>query len=148
MSDVCVYYFVRHSGTGDQESLSKRRATLETIKDRGAAVMRSRRVVDHTEVDRNGFLIGGASDESHPLELWPQIRSLELRAVSRDGEALKMVESAQSARKQMLHSESLELRNQARILRIRVDRMKADKLRNQRGTQDSMSYWPPRAQSV
>jgi hypothetical protein len=111
MGDVCVYYFLRHGGTRGQQLLSKRRATLETIKDRGAAVMRSERVVDHTEVGRNGFLIGGASDESHALELWPQIRSPELRAVPGEGEASKMVEDAQS-------------------------------------TQVSMSYWPPRPQSV
>jgi hypothetical protein len=31
--------------------LSKRRASLETIKDKGEAVMESQTVVDHTEVD-------------------------------------------------------------------------------------------------
>jgi hypothetical protein len=148
MTDVSVYYFVRHSVSGGKELLSKRRATLETIKGRGAAVLRSRRVVDHTEVDGNGFLIGGDSDESHPLELWPQIRSLELRAESRDGEALKIVEGAESDRMQTLHRESIELRDQARILRIRVDQIKADKSRNRGGTHASMSYRPPRPQSV
>src|ERR1700761_2981437 len=58
MADVSVYYFLRRSGIGGKELLSKRRATLETIKDRGAAVMRSQRVVDHTEVDGNGFSLG------------------------------------------------------------------------------------------
>jgi hypothetical protein len=147
MTDVSVYYFMRHIGPGDKELLSKRRATLETIKAKGEAVMQSRRIVNHTEVDRNGFLIGGASDESHPVEgLWPRIRSLELRAESRDVEALKIVDGAQSERKQTLHRESLELRNQARILKTRIDCIKADKQRSQDCPQTLVSYWPPRAQ--
>ena len=126
MTDVSVYYFMRYSGPGRNELLSERRATLETIKGRGKAVMQSQRVVDHTEVDGNGFLIGGASDESHP-ELWSQIRSLEARAKSRDREALKIVEGAESGRRQMLLGESLALRNQIRAA-------------------DDAGYWPPRPQ--
>jgi hypothetical protein len=147
MTDVHVYYFMRHGRPGDEELLSQRRATLETIKYRGEAVMESRRVVDHTEVDGNGFLIGGASDKSHP-ELWPQIRSLELRAKSRDDEALAIEGSAASERKQMLQRESLELRNEARVLRARADRIKADKRRNRDSVQGPNSYWPPRSQAV
>src|ERR1700730_11914390 len=120
MSDVYGFQFM-YRGPAGENILSKRRATLETIKGRGKAVMQSQRVVDHTEVDGNGFLIGGASDESHP-ELWSQIRSLEARAKSRDREALKIVEGAESGRRQMLLGESLALRNQARILKIRADR--------------------------
>ena len=145
MTDVSVYYFVRHGGPAGKELLSERRATLETIKGRGEAVMHSQRVVDHTEVDGNGFLIGGAGDESHP-ELWSQIRSLEARAKSRDREALKIVAGVESDRRQMLHRESLELRNQARILTTRVGRMKPDKLRNQIRAEDYVDYWPPRPQ--
>lgn len=137
MTDVCVYYFLRHGGPGDKPLLSKRRATLETIEGRGEVVMRSRRIVDHTEVDGNGFLIGGAGEESKP-ELWSQIRSLESRAKSRDDEALKILEGSEGARRQILHEESLELRNQARIL--------ADKVRNQNSAQVSIGYWPPRTQ--
>jgi hypothetical protein len=147
MTDVSVYYFMRRNGAGDKELLSKRRATLETIKDRGKPVMQSLRIVDHTEIDRNGFLIGGTSDESHPIdELWPQIRSLELRAESRDAEALKIVDGAESERKQTLHCESLELRNQARTLKSRIDGIKADKRDGQDCTQAPISYWPPRPQ--
>ncbi len=145
MTDVSVYYFMRRGGRGGKELLSERRATLATIKDRGKAVMQSQRVVDHTEVDGNGFLIGGASDESHP-EIWSQIRSLEARAKSRDREALKIVEGAESGRRQMLHRESLELRNQARILKTRVGRIKPDKLRNPIRAEDYVGYWPPRSQ--
>ena len=145
MTDVSVYYFVRHGGRAGKELLSERRATLATIKGRGEAVIQSQRVVDHTEVDRNGFLIGGASDESHP-ELWSQIRSLEARAKSRDREALKIVAGVESGRRQVLHRESLELRTQARILKTRVGRIKPDKLRNQIRAEDSVGYWPPRPQ--
>jgi hypothetical protein len=145
MADVSVYYFMRRGGPGGRELLSERRATLETIKNRGTAVMQSQRVVDHTEVDGNGFLMGGAGDESHP-ELWSQIRSLEARAKSRDREALKIVEGAASGRRQMLVGESLELRNQARSLKTRVDRMRADKPRNQDSAQGPIGYWPPRPQ--
>ena len=145
MTDVSVYYFVRHGGPGGKELLSERRATLETIKDRGKAVMQSQRVVDHTEVDGNGFLIGGAGDESHP-ELWSQIRSLEARAKSRDRDALKIIEGADSGRRQVLQGESLALRNQVRILKIRADRMRSDKLRNQIRSADDAGPWPPRPQ--
>jgi hypothetical protein len=145
MTDVSVYYFVRHGGPAGKELLSERRATLETIKGRGEAVMHSQRVVDHTEVDGNGFLIGGAGDESRP-ELWSQIRSLEARAKSRDREALKIVEGAESGRRQMLQGESLALRNQARMLKIRADRMRSDTLRNQIRAADDAGYWPPRPQ--
>jgi hypothetical protein len=141
MTDVSVYYFMRHSGPGAEELLSKRRATLHTIKDRGEAVMQSRRIVDHTEVDANGFLIGGTSEESHPAaELWPQIRSLESRARSRDGEALKISAGTESDRRHTLQWESLELRNQARILKSRIDRIKADNLRDQAHALKSISY--------
>jgi len=117
MSDVYVYRFMRRGPTGEN-ILSKRRATLETIKGKGEAVMESQIVVDHTEVDGNGFLIGGFDNESHPMdELWPQIRSLERRANSRDREALTLNESGEGARIYLLHLESRELRNQAQTLR-------------------------------
>jgi hypothetical protein len=140
MTDVFVYYFLRPSTSGGEESLSNRRATLETIRGKGEAVMQSQRIVDHTEVDGNGFVIGGTGNDSHSVdELWPQIRSLELRAKSRDAEALKIPEGSEIARKQVLHLESLELRNQARILKARVDGMKAENLRSQDPAQESIS---------
>ena len=79
--------------------------------------MESQIVVDHTEVDGNGFLVGGV-DESHPMdELWAQIRSLERRANSRDAEALELSESTEGDRRYMLHVECRELRKQAQRLR-------------------------------
>jgi hypothetical protein len=117
MTDVYVYHFMRRGSPGEN-ILSKRRATLETIKGKGEAVMESQIVVDQTEVDGNGFLIGGFDNESHPMdELWPQIRSLERRANSRDREALTLNESSEGARIYLLHLESRELRNQAQKLR-------------------------------
>ena len=126
MSDVYVYHFMRRGPAGEN-ILSKRRATLETIKCKGEAVVESEIVVDHTEVDGNGFLIGGIDDESHPMhELWAEIRSLERRANSRDREALTLNESGEGARNYLLRLdarvyllrlESRELRNQAQRLR-------------------------------
>ena len=117
MSDVYVYHFMRRGPAGENV-LSKRRATLETIKGKGEAVMESQIVVDHTEVDGNGFLVGGIDNESHPMdESWAEIRSLERRANSRDSEALTLNESGEGARIYLLRLESRELRNQAHKLR-------------------------------
>jgi hypothetical protein len=148
MTDVFVYYFMRPGVPGGEESLSNRRASLETIQGKGEAVMQSQQIVDHTELDANGFVIGGPSNESKSVdELWPQIRSLELRAKSRDAEALKILEGAESVRKQVLHEESLELRNQALVLKARVEATRAENLRNQDPTQESITYWAPRSQT-
>jgi hypothetical protein len=117
VTDVYVYYFMRRGPAGEN-ILSKRRATIETIKGKGEAVMESQIVADHTEVDGNGFLIGGTGGESHPMdELWAEIRSLERRANSRDREALTLNESGEGDRIYLLRLESRELRNQAERLR-------------------------------
>ena len=137
MSDVYVYYFMRRGPAG-ANILSKRRATLEAIKGgKCEAVMESQTVVDHTEVDSNGFLIDGVGNESHPMvELWAQIRSLERRANSRDGEARTLDESVDGQRIYSLHLESRELRNQAqRLKKQRADAM-AGELGNRSDAQD------------
>jgi hypothetical protein len=129
MTDVYVYYFMRSRGMAGEDIISKRRATLETIKGMmGAAVMESQIVVDHTEVDDNGFLSGGGGNESHPTdELWAEIRSLERRAHSRDSEALTLIEVADGDRMYMLRLESRELRRQAqRLKKQRADLMVGD----------------------
>jgi hypothetical protein len=114
VTDVYVYYFLRAGG----KVPSQRRATLETIKEMGEPVMESQLVVDHTEVDSNGFLMGGADSQSQPMgEHWCQIRSLERRAASRDSEAQDLSESTDGSRKYLLSLESRELRNQAQKLR-------------------------------
>jgi hypothetical protein len=131
MADVYVYYFMR-CGPHGENVLSKRRATLQTITGMGEAVMASQIVVDHTEVDGNGFLVGGVGNESHPMdELWAQIRSLERRANSRDSEALKLDEITEGDHKYVLRLESRELRREAqRLMKQRTDAM-AGELGNQ-----------------
>jgi hypothetical protein len=141
VTDVYVYYFMRCRGPAGENILSKRRATLETIKGKGEAVMESQIVVDHTEVDDNGFLIGGIGNESHPMdELWAQIRSLERRAKSRDSEALTLNESGQDQHIHLLHLQSRELRNQAQMLKKqRADAM-AGELGNRRDARDFLPF--------
>ena len=138
MTDVYVYYFMRIRGSVGEKLPSQRRATLERINATGGeAVMESQIVVDHTEVDGNGFLIGCAGNESHPMdELWAQIRSLERRAHSRDSEALTLDPSAEGQHIYMLRLECRELRNLAQKLkRQRADSM-ADEFGNRGGAQN------------
>jgi hypothetical protein len=117
MSDVYVYHFMRRGRAGEN-ILSRRWATLETINGKGEAVMESQIVVDHTEVDGNGYLVGRNGNESHLTdERWAQIRSLERRANSRDSEALTLNESGEGARSYLLRMESRELRKEAQRLR-------------------------------
>jgi hypothetical protein len=140
MTDVYVYYFMRCRGPAGEKILSKRRATLEAIKGMGEAVMESQMVVDHTEVDDNGFLIGGIGNESHPMdELWAQIRSLERRAASRDSEALTLNETGEGQRIYLLHLESRELRNQAQMLK----KQRADSMAGELGKRsDARDFLP------
>jgi hypothetical protein len=131
MCDVYVYHFMRRAPAG-KNILSKRRATLEAINGKGDAVMESQIVVDHTEVDGNGFLIGGIDNESRPMdELWAQIRSLERRANSRDSEALTLNERGEDARIYLLRLEGRELRNQAQRLRKQCGESMAGEFGNQ-----------------
>jgi hypothetical protein len=130
MTDMYVYFFMRCHGLAGEKILSNRRATLETIKTLGEPVMESQIVVDQTEVDSNGFLIGGVENKSHPMdEPWAQIRSLERRADSRDREALRLNESTEGSRRYMLSLESRELRNQAQ----RLKKHRADSMANELG---------------
>jgi hypothetical protein len=129
---------MRSRGSVGEKLPSQRRATLERINATGGeAVMESQIVVDHTEVDGNGFLIGGVGNESHPMdELWAQIRSLERRAHSRDSESLTLDPSAEGQSIYMLRLESRELRNLAQKLKKqRADSM-ADEFSNRGGAQN------------
>ncbi len=118
---------MRRGGPTAGESLSKRRATLESIVGKGEPVMESKLIVDHTEVDANGFLTGRASDDSHPVhELWAQTRSLESRANSRDREALELADGIDAERKGRLQAESRGLRDQAEALRKLLRAIKAE----------------------
>jgi hypothetical protein len=141
MTDMYVYYFMRPRGPGGVEILSKRRATLDAIKGKGEAVMESQIVVDHREVDDNGFVIGGTSNESHPTdERWSQIRSLELRANSRDTDAQILDEHSEGACKYMLHLESRELRNQAKRLKQQLADAAAQDRENWSGVQNFVKF--------
>jgi hypothetical protein len=139
MSDVYVYHFMRRGPAGEN-ILSRRWATLETINGKGEAVMESQIVVDHTEVDGNGYLIGRSGNESHPAdEQWAQIRSLERRANSRDSEALTLNESSEGAHIYLLRLESRELRKQAQRLR----KQRADAMAGELGNRiDSQVFVP------
>jgi hypothetical protein len=118
MSDKYVYYFKEPPGSAGENTLSTRRATLEAIRGIGEPIMESQIVVDHTELDSNGFVSPqSGSDPSAANDLIAQIGSLELRALSRDSEALYLDDGDDGKDKYMLSMESRELRKQARVLK-------------------------------
>ena len=115
MADVYVYRFTGWDGP-TRPDIKSRLATLETIKEIGDPIMESQIVVDDAELDSNGFFYGSAANNSDPTEdLTSEIHSLNLRADSRDCEALKLDE-ASGASKYMLQLESRELRKQSQKL--------------------------------
>jgi|HubBroStandDraft_6_1064221.scaffolds.fasta_scaffold628011_2 hypothetical protein len=117
MSDVYLYFFVSRTGPESEAIRSTRPATLEAIKGKGEPVMESQIVVDHTEVDGEGFLITtDAGDSRAANDIATQIWSLELRAASRDSEASQ---SSDGVEKYKLSLESTLLRMQAGILKTR-----------------------------
>lgn len=117
MTDEYVYHFTGPFGPGGEIALSPRAATLEAIRTRGEPVMESQVVVDHTELDGEGFLVRFGINTNPIDTLWSLIRSLKLRAESRDAEALQMNEGTDGGRKYMLHMESQELRRQTERLK-------------------------------
>jgi hypothetical protein len=117
MADAYVYYFTILDRFSGKTVRSKRLATLEAIKGTGEPVMETQTTVDQTELDSDGFLVGRSVGGSDPGdELWGEIRSLILRATSRDREALELDERTEGRLKYLLSVESRELRNQARQL--------------------------------
>lgn len=115
MCDVYLYYFIASNGPNGENVLSTRPASLEAIKGRGEPVMESQIVVDHTELDGDGFLVAAVGSELRRInDNTAQIRSLEVRAASRDNEAIT---STDQIEKYMLSLESRELRKQARFLK-------------------------------
>jgi hypothetical protein len=115
MCDVYLYHFIASNSPDGDKLLSVRPATLEAIKGRGEPVMESQIVVDHTELDAEGFLAAAAGSDSHKInDIAAQIWSLEVRAASRDSEAIA---SADEIEKYMLSLESRELRKQAALLK-------------------------------
>jgi hypothetical protein len=127
MSDVYIYHFITPSGPDGESRISTRPATLEAIKSRGTPVMDTQIVVDHSEIDADGFLMANAANNSAALnDFAAQIASLQARAASRDGEAIA---SADGAEQYMLGLESRELRKQARNLNLQRNELAADEAR-------------------
>ena len=113
MPDAFVYYFlIRDRSTGRLGS-SKRRATLEAIENKGEPLLESKMAVDASEVDAMGFLVRSIGGADPIGELWGEIRSLRLRADSREREAKRLSDGADRERKLVLCEESQELRNRA-----------------------------------
>jgi hypothetical protein len=114
MADAFVYYFLIRERSSGRLVSSKRRATLEAIKSKGEPLWESRMAVDESELDATGFLVSRADSGSDPThELWGDIRSLRLRADSRDREAKQLSESTHREEKLILRAESRELRYRA-----------------------------------
>lgn len=133
MSDAYVYFFIAAADPASERVLSTRPATLEAIKGMGEPIMESQIVVDGSELDSNGFLAATAGNNSYAVnDISARIRSLELRAESRDREALKLDDAADGKEKYMLSLESRELRNQARRLRNQRIDLIADELGGRR----------------
>ncbi|MGO9946650.1 MAG: hypothetical protein ACLPWG_07375 [Steroidobacteraceae bacterium] len=90
--------------------------------------MQSQLVVDHTELDADGFLVSAIGDGSNAIDdIAFQIWSLEVRAASRDNAALA---SADGIERYMLSLESRELRKQAHDLKSRRAEMRVAELRH------------------
>jgi hypothetical protein len=116
MTDVYVYRFIGRDGPMKPEPNPRRRATLDTIKAYGDPIMDSQVVVDDGELDSEGFFYESvANDPNSGMSATSEIKSLNLRAASRDAEALDLDGEA-GAQKYMLHLESRELRKQAQKL--------------------------------
>jgi hypothetical protein len=121
MTDVYVYRFIGRDGSTEPDPRSRRRATLDTIKAFGDPVMESQIVVDDGELDSDGFFCDNVANDPNPeAAATNEIKSLNLRADSRDAEALDL-DDAEGAQKYMLHLESRELRKQARKLKKQRD---------------------------
>jgi hypothetical protein len=128
MSDVYIYHFITPAGPDGESRMSARPATLEAIKSRGTPIMDTQIVVDHSEVDADGFFTAGAANDSPALnDFAAQIASLHARAASRDGEAIA---NGNGAEQYMLGLESRELRKQARNLNIERTELVASEARD------------------
>jgi hypothetical protein len=136
MTDMYVYNFVGPEGPDGKDARSTRAATLEAIEGRGEALMETQIVVDQSELDADGFLLRFGISTNAIDNLWSEIRSLGLRAESRDTEALKLNESTEGQRKYMLHLESRELRGQARTLKAQRIELLSERFRRDAKTEE------------
>jgi hypothetical protein len=87
VSDVHIFYFMVWDRATGGNVLFARPATLEAIMGRGEPVLESQIVVDHTDLDANGFLITGAGDDSPAFD----------DQTAQDGCDREMLESHRSA---------------------------------------------------
>jgi hypothetical protein len=127
MTDVYIYYYMVRDAPSGERKRSARPATLKAIKGKGRPLMESQLVVDHTELDDDGFLVASDGNDSYAVnDITAQIRSVELRAASRDSEALKLNETTEGKDKYMLNLESRELRGQAKLLKTQRTNLQAD----------------------
>lgn len=126
MPDAFVYYFLIRDRSSGKLVSSKRRATLDAIKSLGEPLLESQMAVDGSEVDAMGFLLARSVDGSDPTaEVWGEIRSLKLRADSREREAAQLSDGAQRERRLILCAESRELRNRANRLQDLLQRQRS-----------------------
>jgi hypothetical protein len=134
--DAYVYRFKGLDGSGDDGPGDNRRATLDTLKGRGDPVMESQTIVDHSELDTDGFFASNSGNESQSADnMTAEIKSLGLRSQSRDFEARDLLDKDDGQRKYMLQLESRELIRQAKRLSNQLDDMSTDTpLREQQST--------------
>jgi hypothetical protein len=77
VSDVHIYYFLVWDRMAGENMLFARPATLEAIAGKGEPVLESQIVVDHTELDAEGFLLANVGDDSYPFATPTRDRSVE-----------------------------------------------------------------------
>jgi hypothetical protein len=122
--DAYVYRFRGLDGIGDEGPGDSRRATLDTLNGRGDPVMESQTIVDHSELDTEGFFASNSDNESRSVDnVTAEIKSLGLRSKSRDTEARGLLENDDGQRKYMLQLESRELVKQAKHLSNQLEEM-------------------------
>jgi hypothetical protein len=126
MPDAFVYQFLIPDRSTGRLVSSKRRATLEAIKGKGEPILESEMAVDDSEVDAMGFLVRSVGDGDPTDELWGEIRSLRLRADSREREAKRLADGSAKERKLILCAEIQELRDRAdrlqQLVQKRIER--------------------------
>jgi hypothetical protein len=127
VTDAYVYRFKGLNGINGETPGDNRRATLATLEGKGDAVMESQTIVDHSELDSDGFFASNSDDETQSVaNVTAEIKSLGLRSQSRTSEARDLVETSDGQRKYMLQLESRELVKQAKRLTSQLDEMAAN----------------------
>jgi hypothetical protein len=125
MPDALVYYFLFRERSTGRLVRSKSPATLAAIKGRGEPVLESQMAVDESEIDALGFLVCRSVRAGDPAgELWSEIRSLRLRAASRERQAKQLDVALDRERELILRAESQELRTRADWLQQQVQKQK------------------------